>query len=60
MGERKKGWDQVFRQNCVGLNSALVYIGILVTSTTTGHGGSAVNALTSQDVFFPRVFFSLP
>ena len=32
----------------LGLNSALVYIGSLVTSTTTGHGGSVVNALTSQ------------
>ena len=28
--------------------SALVYIGILVTSTTTGHGGSVVSALSSQ------------
>ena len=25
-----------------------VYIGILVTSTTTGHGGSEVSALASQ------------
>ena len=28
--------------------SALVYIGILVTSTTTGPGGSVVGALASQ------------
>ena len=28
--------------------SALVYIGILVTSTTTGHDGSVVSALASQ------------
>ena len=34
--ERKKSWDQVFniRKYCVGTEpSALVYIGILVTST---------------------------
>ena len=49
--ERKKSWDQVFkkRKYCVGTEpSALLYIGILVTSTTTGHGGSVVNALASQ------------
>ena len=28
--------------------SELVYIGILVTSTITGHGGSVVSALSSQ------------
>ena len=28
--------------------SAIRYIGILVTSTTTGHGGSVVSALVSQ------------
>ena len=34
---------------CVGTEpSALVYIGILVTSTTTGHDGSVVSALASQ------------
>ena len=34
---------------CVGTEpSALVYIGILVTSTTTGPGGSVVSALASQ------------
>ena len=49
--ERKKSWDQVFKQkkDCVGSEpSALVYIGILVTSTTTGHDGSVVSALASQ------------
>ena len=34
---------------CVGTEpSALVYIGILVTCTTTGHDGSVVSALASQ------------
>ena len=34
---------------CVGTEpSALVYICILVTSTTTGHDGSVVSALASQ------------
>ena len=34
---------------CVGTSpSELVYIGILVTSTTTCHGGSVVSALDSQ------------
>ena len=49
-----------------------VYIGILVISTTTGHGGSVVSALASQakgrgsnprcdrSFFFPQVFFFLP
>ena len=49
--ERKKSRDQVFnkRKYCVGTEpSALVYIGILVTSTTTGHDGSVVSALASQ------------
>ena len=49
--ERKKSWDQVLnkRKDCVGSEpSALVYIGILVTSTTTGHDGSVVSALASQ------------
>ena len=37
------------RKYCVGSEpSALVYICILVTSTTTGHGGSVVRALASQ------------
>ena len=37
------------RKDCVGSEpSALVYIGILVTSTTTGHDGSVVSALASQ------------
>ena len=52
--KRKKSWEQVFKQknkrkDCVGSEpSALVYIGILVTSTTTGHDGSVVSALASQ------------
>ena len=34
---------------CVGTEpSTLVYIGILVTSTNTGHDGSVVSALVSQ------------
>ena len=54
---------------CVGTEpSALLYIGILVTSTTTGHGGSVVSALASQGVqfpvvaqaFFPQVFSIFP
>ena len=37
---------------CVGTEpSALVYIGFLVTSTTTGPGGSVVSALASQANF---------
>ena len=37
------------RKYCVGTEpSALVYICILVTSTTTGHDGSVVSALASQ------------
>ena len=48
-----------------------VYIGILVISTTTGHGGSVVSALASQqkvgvqipgvtEVFFPTSIFLSP
>ena len=37
------------RSYCVGTEpSELVYIGILVTSTINGHGGSVVSALSSQ------------
>ena len=46
----------------------MVYIGILVTSATTGHGGSVVSALASQakgrgsilvtGAFFPTRLFS--
>ena len=37
------------RKYCVGTEpSALVYLGILVTSPTTGHDGSVVSALASQ------------
>ena len=43
--ERKKSWDQVFKQKEGSEPSALVYIGILVTSTITGHDGSVVCAL---------------
>ena len=32
----------------LGLNPVQSYIGILVTSTTTGHDGSVVSALASQ------------
>ena len=46
--ERKKSRDQVFKQKEGSDPSALVYIGILVTSTTTGHDGSVVCALASQ------------
>ena len=36
-------------KKCVGTEpSALLYIGNLVTSTTTGHGGSVVSPLASQ------------
>ena len=36
------------RKKCVGTeSSALQYVGILVTSTTTGHGGSVVSPLAS-------------
>ena len=35
------------RNYCVGTEPS-EYIGILVTSTTTGHGGSVVSALVSQ------------
>ena len=51
--------------------SALVYIGILVTSTTTGHDRSVVSALASQakgrssipscgTSFFSHKYFCLP
>ena len=50
--KKEKSWDQVFknkRKYCVGTEpSAILYIGILVTSTTTGHDGSVVSALASQ------------
>ena len=49
--KRRKSWDKYLnkRKDCVGSEpSALVYIGILVTSTTTGHDGSVVCALASQ------------
>ena len=37
------------RKKCVGTEpSALLYVGILVTSTITGHGGSVVSPLASQ------------
>ena len=37
------------RKYCIGTEfSALLYIGILVTSTTIGHGGLVVSALASQ------------
>ena len=37
------------KKKCVGTEpSALLYVGILVTSTTTGHGGSVVTPLASQ------------
>ena len=51
--ERKKkrvGIKYLDKKNyCVGTEpSELVYIGILVTSAITGHGGSVVSALSSQ------------
>ena len=69
--KRRKSWDKYLnkRKDCVGSEpSALVYIGILVTSTTTGHDGSVVCVLASQakgrgsipscgtSFFFPQVF----
>ena len=58
------------RKYCVGTEpSALVYIGILVTSTTTGHDGSVVSALAKgrgsipscgTSFFFPQVFSIFP
>ena len=71
--KKKKKKRQLFdkRTCCVGTeHSELVYIGILVTSTITGHGGSVVSALTSQakgregfisqlwHKFFPHKYFS--
>ena len=42
--KEKRSWDQVFknkRKYCIGTEpSAILYIGILVTSITTGHDGS--------------------
>ena len=70
-GKMKKGSTKDKRNYCVGAEpSELVYIGILVTSTITGHGGSVVSALSSQakgfisqlwhKFFFPQIFFFLP
>ena len=70
--ERKKSWDQVLKPKyCVGTDPVHWYIiGILVTSATTGHGGSVVSALASQakgrgsilvaGAFFPTSIFYLP
>ena len=76
--EKKKSWGnwgKVFSQKKkkwwkygVGTEpSALVYIGILVTPTTTGPGGSVVSPLASVDqpplvarVFPPYLFSILP
>ena len=45
----KKKEKRVEMKYCVGTEpSVLVYICILVTSTTTGHDGSVVSALASQ------------
>ena len=82
VSERKKKEKRVGikylnkRKYCVGTDpSALVYIGILVTSTTTGHDGSVVSAFASQALasqakgsipscgmsfFFPKVFSIFP
>ena len=48
--EKRVGIKYLDKRNyCVGTEpSELVYIGILVTSTITGHGGSVVSALSSQ------------
>ena len=44
--ERKKSWDQ--ESTVLGLTQCIgISIGILVTSATTGHGGSVVSALAS-------------
>ena len=47
--ERKKNWGKI--SIVLGLNPVhwYIYIGILVTSTTTGPGGSVVSALASQE-----------
>ena len=73
--DRKKCWVKYLdkRKYRVGTEpSALVYIGILVTSTTTGPGGSVVGVLASQakgrwfnsqlwqKFFFPKHFSILP
>ena len=53
--KRKKKGEVNFknkRKYCVGTEpSAILYIGILVTSTTTGHDGSVVSALALQAKF---------
>ena len=47
--ENRVGIKYYKRKYCVGTEpSALVYIGILVTSTTIGHDGSVVSVLASQ------------
>ena len=50
MKNRKEKELRVFKnQRNVGTEpSAILYIGILVTSTTTGHDGSVVSALAYQ------------
>ena len=68
--ERKKSWDQVFNQKEVLCCSALLYIGILVTSTTTMMAKWLVHLLHKQKVgvqfpvvaraFFPTSIFYLP
>ena len=56
------------RKYCVGTEPSM-YIGILVTSTTTGPGGSVAlqqakgrwfNPQLWQEFFFPQAFFYLP
>ena len=77
----KKGWEEDRMKNRrkkkekrVGIGTDPVhcgiYMGILVTSATTGHGGSVVSALASQakgrgsilveGTFFPISIFYLP
>ena len=60
--ERKKSWDQVFnkRKYCVGTEPSAYYIGILVTSTTTGHDGSVVSIPSYGTIFFSTSIFYLP
>ena len=59
------------RKYCVGTEPSALGIGILATSTTTGHDGSVVSALASQAKgrgsipscgtrFFPQVFSIFP
>ena len=45
--EKRVGIKYLKRKYCVGTEPS-AYIGILVTSTTTGQGGSVVSALASQ------------